>query len=48
MGIVHVEFAFADQTITNLGGRNASLTQPAKFMVLLLKNKGESVLVPEK
>ncbi|MCA8315011.1 cupin domain-containing protein [Burkholderia multivorans] len=29
-------------------GRNASLTQPAKFIVLLLKNKGAPVLVPEK
>ncbi|MBU9125221.1 cupin domain-containing protein [Burkholderia multivorans] len=29
-------------------GRNASLTQPAKFIVLLLKDKGAPVLVPEK
>ncbi|SEE98606.1 Cupin domain protein [Burkholderia sp. WP9] len=29
-------------------GRNASQTQPAKFIVLLLKNKGAPVLVPEK
>ncbi|MGK8209502.1 cupin domain-containing protein [Burkholderia cenocepacia] len=29
-------------------GRNASLTRPAKFIVLLLKDKGAPVLVPEK
>jgi len=29
-------------------GRNASQTQPAKFLVLLLKNKGAPILVPEK
>ncbi|HEY3597659.1 MAG TPA: cupin domain-containing protein [Paraburkholderia sp.] len=29
-------------------GRNASSTQPAKFLVLLLKDKGAPVLVPEK
>ncbi|MBU9259591.1 cupin domain-containing protein [Burkholderia multivorans] len=29
-------------------GRNASLTQPARFIVLLLKDKGAPVLVPEK
>jgi quercetin dioxygenase-like cupin family protein len=29
-------------------GRNASQTQPAKFVVLLLKDKGAPVLVPEK
>ncbi|MBU9589830.1 cupin domain-containing protein [Burkholderia multivorans] len=29
-------------------GRNASLTQRAKFIVLLLKDKGAPVLVPEK
>ncbi len=29
-------------------GRNASQTRPAKFIVLLLKNKGAPVLVPEK
>jgi quercetin dioxygenase-like cupin family protein len=29
-------------------GRNASQTQPAKFLVLLLKDKGAPVLVPEK
>ncbi|KAA1002480.1 cupin domain-containing protein [Paraburkholderia panacisoli] len=29
-------------------GRNASQTQPAKFIVLLLKDKGAPVLVPEK
>jgi quercetin dioxygenase-like cupin family protein len=29
-------------------GRNASQTQPAKFLVLLLKKKGAPVLVPEK
>lgn len=29
-------------------GRNASQTQPAKFIVLLLKNKGAPALVPEK
>ncbi|AJY14892.1 cupin domain-containing protein [Burkholderia multivorans] len=29
-------------------GRNASLTQSAKFIVLLLKDKGAPVLVPEK
>ncbi|MDR3099635.1 MAG: cupin domain-containing protein [Paraburkholderia sp.] len=28
-------------------GRNASQTQPAKFIVLLLKDKGAPVLVPE-
>jgi quercetin dioxygenase-like cupin family protein len=28
-------------------GRNASQTQPAKFLVLLLKDKGAPVLVPE-
>ncbi|WP_025601118.1 cupin domain-containing protein [Burkholderia sp. WSM2230] len=29
-------------------GRNASQTRPAKFIVLLLKDKGAPVLVPEK
>ena len=29
-------------------GRNASQTKPAKFIVLLLKDKGAPVLVPEK
>ena len=29
-------------------GRNASQTEPAKFVVLLLKDKGAPVLVPEK
>jgi quercetin dioxygenase-like cupin family protein len=29
-------------------GRNASETQPAKFIVVLLKDKGAPVLVPEK
>jgi quercetin dioxygenase-like cupin family protein len=29
-------------------GRNASQTQPAKFIVLLLKDTGAPVLVPEK
>jgi quercetin dioxygenase-like cupin family protein len=29
-------------------GRNASSTKPAKFLVLLVKNKGAPVLVPEK
>ncbi len=29
-------------------GRNASQTEPAKFIVLLLKDKGAPVLVPEK
>lgn len=29
-------------------GRNASLAKPAKFIVLLLKDKGAPVLVPEK
>ncbi|CAE6714356.1 hypothetical protein R69619_01237 [Paraburkholderia nemoris] len=29
-------------------GRNASQTKPAKFIVLLLKEKGAPVLVPEK
>ena len=29
-------------------GRNASQTQPAKFIVVLLKDKGAPVLVPEK
>ncbi len=29
-------------------GRNASQTQPAKFLVLLLKDKGAPVLVPAK
>ena len=29
-------------------GRNASQTQPAKFIVFLLKNKGAPVLVPMK
>src|SRR5580700_2047144 len=29
-------------------GRNASQTQPAKFIVLLLKDKGAPILVPEK
>jgi quercetin dioxygenase-like cupin family protein len=29
-------------------GRNASKTKPAKFLVLLLKDKGAPVLVPEK
>ena len=27
-------------------GRNASLTEPAKFIVLLLKDKGAEVLLP--
>jgi quercetin dioxygenase-like cupin family protein len=29
-------------------GRNASSTQPARFVVLLLKNKGAPILVPAK
>lgn len=29
-------------------GRNASQTQPAKFIVLLVKDKSAPVLVPEK
>jgi quercetin dioxygenase-like cupin family protein len=29
-------------------GRNASSTQPAKFVVVMLKNKGAPVFVPEK
>ncbi|MEM5438646.1 cupin domain-containing protein [Paraburkholderia diazotrophica] len=29
-------------------GRNASQTQPAKFLVVFLKNKGAPILVPEK
>ncbi|QCP51964.1 cupin domain-containing protein [Trinickia violacea] len=29
-------------------GRNASQTQPAKFLVLLLKDEGAPILVPEK
>src|SRR4051812_16994116 len=29
-------------------GRNASKTEPAKFLVVLLKEKGAPVLVPEK
>ncbi|MNL81102.1 hypothetical protein D3C87_2081270 [compost metagenome] len=29
-------------------GRNASSTQPAKFVVLLIKNKGAPVLTPVK
>jgi quercetin dioxygenase-like cupin family protein len=29
-------------------GRNASQTKPAKFIVVLLKDKGAPVLVPEK
>jgi quercetin dioxygenase-like cupin family protein len=29
-------------------GRNASSTKPARFMVLLLKNKGAPILVPVK
>jgi quercetin dioxygenase-like cupin family protein len=29
-------------------GRNASKTEPAKFVVVLLKDKGAPVLVPEK
>ncbi|EEA02788.1 Cupin 2 conserved barrel domain protein [Burkholderia sp. H160] len=29
-------------------GRNASQTQPAKFLVLLLKNTGAPILVPER
>jgi quercetin dioxygenase-like cupin family protein len=29
-------------------GHNASQTKPAKFLVLLLKDKGAPVLVPEK
>jgi quercetin dioxygenase-like cupin family protein len=29
-------------------GRNASKTEPAKFVVFLVKNKGAPVLVPEK
>ena len=27
-------------------GRNASATEPAKFLVVLIKNKGAPVLVP--
>jgi quercetin dioxygenase-like cupin family protein len=29
-------------------GRNASQTEPAKFLVVFLKNKGAPILVPEK
>jgi quercetin dioxygenase-like cupin family protein len=29
-------------------GRNASKTEPAKFVVVLLKDKGAPVLIPEK
>jgi quercetin dioxygenase-like cupin family protein len=29
-------------------GRNASATEPAKFLVVLIKDKGASVLVPVK
>jgi quercetin dioxygenase-like cupin family protein len=29
-------------------GRNASQTQPAKFVVFLVKKKGAPILVPEK
>ncbi|MEX3933682.1 cupin domain-containing protein [Paraburkholderia phymatum] len=29
-------------------GRNASQTQPARFLVVFLKNKGAPILVPEK
>jgi quercetin dioxygenase-like cupin family protein len=29
-------------------GRNASTTKPARFVVLLLKNKGDPILVPAK
>ena len=29
-------------------GRNASATQPAKFVVLLIKNKGAPILTPVK
>jgi len=29
-------------------GRNASTTKPAKFVVVLLKNKGAPILVPSK
>jgi quercetin dioxygenase-like cupin family protein len=29
-------------------GRNASQTQPARFLVVLLKDKGAPILVPEK
>jgi quercetin dioxygenase-like cupin family protein len=32
----------------HLIGRNASTTQPAKFLVFLVKNKGAPVLVPVK
>jgi quercetin dioxygenase-like cupin family protein len=32
----------------HLVGRNASTTQPAKFLVFLVKNKGAPVLVPVK
>jgi quercetin dioxygenase-like cupin family protein len=32
----------------HLVGRNASTTKPAKFLVLLVKNKGAPVLVPVK
>ena len=28
-------------------GRNASLTQPAKFLVVLLKDKNEPIFIPE-
>ena len=28
-------------------GRNASLTEPARFLVVLLKNKGEPIFIPE-
>jgi quercetin dioxygenase-like cupin family protein len=30
----------------HLVGRNASSTKPAKFLVVLIKNKGAPVLVP--
>lgn len=32
----------------HVGGRNASDTKPAKFLVFFLKQKGAPILVPEK
>lgn len=32
----------------HVGGRNASDTKPAKFLVVFLKEKGAPILVPEK
>jgi quercetin dioxygenase-like cupin family protein len=39
---------YEDSTDVHIVGRNASKTQPAKFLVFLVKDKGAPVLVPVK